>query len=700
MQEGPDIGNTVAAWSEMSVNLPENSDSEQQQHILDALPVMVFLESGGRIVFANAEARRLLGTDDLEQISKPVEEILWGFFSGIAEPQTSLAGGENGSPFHATMESVDGALIPVEGIYSILNAELREGIVVAHAKERERTPRVHVMEDVLASIPEAVAILHGDAVLYTNPAFTRMFGYTSEEVSGRNLRDFIVPETRQRENATLKQLVDQNGRALFETVRMNKDGDFVDVALHAAPLLVNGDRAGYVLTYRDIGDRKQVEARLQHDAMHDALTGLPNRALFIDRLSLALNRRQRRREQSCGVLFLDLDRFKEINDTLGHAAGDELLIAVAERLSTTLRPQDTAARLGGDEFAVLLDNILSVSDLDMVASRIVHALDRPFEIHGNELYVVASIGAVVAGPNHTSPELLIRDADFAMYRAKQEGGNRFEIFDRQMEVHVSRQQERERALRQVLDKRDFELWYQPIYRLANGKLEGFEGLLRWRRPDGSMESIRDLLPAADDAGLSIGISRETVDAACRQLKVWDDTIAGSALTLTVNVSQRQFYHDELVSQVQRTLARTQIDPSRLMFEVSENTLNGNPDAALAILQTLVDCGVRVALDNFGSSLAPLNHILRLPIDVVKMDPALTASAMAVGRQRALVESLIHVGKSVGAQVLAQGIETAEQLMVFRRLGCELGQGYLLSRAIDPERTVEVVERGYWQLNSN
>jgi diguanylate cyclase (GGDEF)-like protein len=399
-------------------------------------------------------------------------------------------------------------------------------------------------------------------------------------------------------------------------------------------------------------------------------------------------------------LFLDLDRFKEINDTLGHAAGDELLIAVAERLSTTLRPQDTAARLGGDEFAVLLDNILSVSDLDMVASRIVHALDRPFEIHGNELYVVASIGAVVAGPNHTSPELLIRDADFAMYRAKQEGGNRFEIFDRQMEVHVSRQQERERALRQVLDKRDFELWYQPIYRLANGKLEGFEGLLRWRRPDGSMESIRDLLPAADDAGLSIGISRETVDAACRQLKVWDDTIAGSALTLTVNVSQRQFYHDELVSQVQRTLARTQIDPSRLMFEVSENTLNGNPDAALAILQTLVDCGVRVALDNFGSSLAPLNHILRLPIDVVKMDPALTASAMAVGRQRALVESLIHVGKSVGAQVLAQGIETAEQLMVFRRLGCELGQGYLLSRAIDPERTVEVVERGYWQLNSN
>lgn len=692
------MANPVVAWSEIRLNLPENSGSAHQQQILDALPVLVFLERGGKIVFANAEARHLLGSRNGAWIEKPVEEVLWGLFPGTAEPQTSLTGGMHGSPFHATIETNDGKLVSVEGIYSILNTDLREGIIVAQADGGERAPKSRLMEDVLASVPEAVAILHGANVLYTNPAFTRMFGYAAEEVSGQNLRDFIVPETRQHENAMVRDLVDQQGRAMFETVCVNKSGEFVDVAVQAAPLLVSGDKAGYVLTYRDIGGRKLVEARLQHDALHDALTGLPNRVLFNDRLSVALSRRQRRRDQSCGVLFLDLDRFKEINDTLGHAAGDMLLIAVGERLTSTLRPQDTAARLGGDEFAVLLENILNVTDLDMVASRIVHELDRPFEILGNPLYVVASIGAAVANANHLTPEMLIRDADYAMYRAKQDGGNRFEIFDRHMEVHVSTQQERERALRKMLDKHEFELWYQPIYRLANGKLEGFEGLLRWRQPDGSIASARDLLAAADDTGLSNRIGRDTMDSACRQLLAWGEIPGGQGLTLTVNLTHRQFFHDELVMQFRQTLANTRIDPSQLMFEVSESTLNDDPDAALAILQRLVDCGARVALDNFGSSLAPLNHLLRLPIDVVKMDLALTASAMATGRQRALVESLIHVGKSVGAQVLAQGIETAEQLNVFRGLGCELVQGYFLSHALEPARATEVVERGYWALS--
>jgi Amt family ammonium transporter len=680
------------------VNLPENSDSDDQQEILDALPILVFLERAGRIVFANAEARHWLGSSGDDWYEKPVEEVLWGLFPGTAEPQTQLTGSRRGSPFHATLTTGDGTLMPVEGTYSILNPELHQGIIVAHAGERKRAPRSNLMEDVLASLPEAVAIVHGAHALYTNPAFTIMFGYTAEEVSGRNLRDLIVPETRQHENATLQKTIEERGRAMFETVRVTKEGELVDVAVQAAPLIVEGDNAGYVFTYSDIGERKQVESRLQHDALHDALTGLPNRALFLDRLSLALSRRERRRDQGCGVLFLDLDGFKEINDTLGHAAGDTLLIGVAERLCGTLRPQDTAARLGGDEFAILLENVVTTADLDIVASRLLIELERPFDILGSPVYAVASIGGAIAGPDHVSPDLLVRDADFAMYRAKQEGGNRFEVFDRHMEVHVSSRQERERNLRQVLDKREFELWYQPIYRLANGKLEGFEGLLRWRRPDGSVESIRELLPMAEDTGLSIGMGRDTLESVCRQLQIWSDTSAGSALMLTVNVAYRQFYHDDLVLQLQQTLKATGADPSRLMFEVSESTLNEDPDAALAILQRLVDSGVRVALDNFGSSLAPLNHLLRLPIDVVKMDPALTASAITPGRQRALVESLIHVGKSVGAQVLAQGIETAEQLHVFRGLGCELAQGHLLSHALDPVRALEVAARGHWSLS--
>lgn len=240
----------------MTLNLPENSDSAQQQEVLDALPVLVFLERAGRVVFANAEARQTLGQSEGEWVQRPVEDVLWGLFPGTAEPQTQLIGTPSGSPFHATMRVRSGRLLPVEGTYSILNAELREAIIVAHPSGRVRAPRSRLMEDVLSSIPEAVVIVHGSHVLYTNPAFTRMFGYTAEEASGESLRELIVPETRLQELALLEEEVDRKGRAALETVGMNKDGQLVDVALVAGPLRVDGASVGYVLTFRDIGESK------------------------------------------------------------------------------------------------------------------------------------------------------------------------------------------------------------------------------------------------------------------------------------------------------------------------------------------------------------------------------------------------------------------------------------------------------------
>jgi diguanylate cyclase (GGDEF)-like protein len=462
-------------------------------------------------------------------------------------------------------------------------------------------------------------------------------------------------------------------------------------------LQVNGARVGYVLSFRDIGERKQVEAKLQHDAMHDLLTGLPNRALFLDRLTLAFTRRARRRDQSCGVMFLDLDRFKEINDSLGHAAGDVLLVSVAERLCAALRPQDTAARLGGDEFAVLVENILSIGDLDIVANRILSAMARPFEIFGHSIDVGASIGVAMAGPDHTAPELLIRDADFAMYRAKQAGGGRFEIFDKHLKLQVTSQLERERELRQVLDKREYELWYQPIFSLQSGKLEGMESFLRWRRQDGSVESFQELLAVAEDTGLSITIGRETVETVCRQLRTWTEALPLSDLTLTVNLTHRQFYHPDMVAQLKRALALTRAEPGRLLVEVSESTLCDNPDAVVATLQRLVECGVRVAIDDFGSRTAPLSYLVYLPIDVVKLDPKLTANAVLGGRQAAVLESLIHLGKTLGVQVIAQGIETPEQLSALSRMGCELGQGALLSPALEPARARQLAAVGHWAV---
>lgn len=687
----------VIAWERLSLNLPENSESTEQQEILDALPVLVFLERNGKIVYANIEARQMLGLSEGEWIERPVEEVLWSLYSGTAEPQTLLTGTGRGSPFHATLPARNGCLIPIEGTYSLLNAELREAVIVAHPGGRERAPKPQqLMEDVLASIPEAVAIVHSGHVLYTNPAFTQMFGYTAEEASGGSLGELIVPETRQHEKAMLEEAVDRHGHATYETVRKNKDGELVDVSLTSGPLLVDGAKVGYVFIYREIGQRKEVEARLQHDAMHDALTGLPNRALFQDRVSLALFRQTRRRDQSCGVLFVDLDRFKEVNDQLGHASGDVLLVEVAGRLRAVLRPQDSAARLGGDEFAILVENILSVADLEIVASRVSHEMQRPFYIFGYSLQAGASIGAAMAGSDHTTPEMLIGDADFAMYRAKQEGGGRMEIFDKRLEVHITSHRERERELRQVLDNRQFEVWYQPIYRLGNGKLVGFESVLRWRRLDGTADSFFDLLRVAENTGLSITLGRETFDTVCRQLRIWSEELPQEELIVSINLTHRQFYHPDMVLQLKRALDANAVDPSRLLLEVAETTLNENPDTAVAILQRMVDCNVRIAVGNFGSSFAPLSHLVRMPIDVVKLAPQLTMAAVSVGRQQAVLESLIHLGHTLGMQVVAQGIETAAQLDGLCRMGCELGQGPLLSYALDPARATELMVQGTGQ----
>jgi diguanylate cyclase (GGDEF)-like protein len=451
---------------------------------------------------------------------------------------------------------------------------------------------------------------------------------------------------------------------------------------------------GYVYTFRDIGDRLEADKSLQHDALHDVLTGLPNRALFMDRLSLSLARRTRRPNHSCGVLFIDLDRFKEINDVLGHAAGDVVLIAAAARLHAALRPHDSAARLGGDEFAVLVENILTASDLETVAKRVQAEMERPFDIFGHPVQAGASIGAAMAGPDHTSADLLVRDADFAMYRAKQSGGRRYEIFDKHLEVVVTSQQERERELRYRLDKRLLEFLYQPVFRLQDGRLEGFECQLRWRRADGSVDSFGDLLAVAEETGLSITLGRETMEAACWQLRNWRNALPHVDISLAVRLTPRQFYNPDLIVQLQRTLSSSGADASRLMLEVPESALNQSPDTAVAILQRLVDCDVRVAMDDFGSSLAPLNHLVRLPLDMVKLDAKLTGAATSIGRQQAVLESLLRLGRAMGMAVVAKGIETSEQLRALGRMGCELGQGPLFSPALEAAQALKMAEQGY------
>lgn len=660
--------------------------------------MLVFLEKAGKVVFANSEARQMLGVADVDWAERPVEDVLWGLFPGTAEPQTHLIGTRSASPFHATLPARSGRLLPVEGTYCLLNPELHEAVIVAHASGRVKAPKSRLMEDVLSSIPEAVVIVHGKHVLYTNPAFTEMFGYTAEEASGGNLRDLIVPETRLHELAMLEREVDENGRVAVDTVRMNKEGELVDVALVAAPLWVDGASLGYVQSFRDITAKKLAEARVEQDALFDLLTGLASRPLFLDRLTLALRRRTRRRDRNCGALLLDLDRFTEINKTLGHAVGDALLQAVAERLRVSLRLEDSAARLGGDTFALLVENMVNQDDLHTFARRVLQQMEQPFEVFGNFVRVSASMGVAMAGPEHLTAEMLVRDADFALNRAQLEGGGNYQFFDTQMELPLQvTVQDPELELRRVLERRQFEVWYQPIYQLKSGKLEGFESLLRLRRPDGSVGSFKELLAVAEDTGLSITLGRETMDTVCRQLRCWSESGAQDELTLTLNLTERQFYHPEMVAQLAKSLAANAVNPQKLLFEIAENTLNLNPERAAVILARMAECKVRTAVDNFGSRFAPLNFLSQLPIDVVKIAPRLTGSAAAAGRPAVVLESLIQLGRSLGMQVIAQGIETPEQLEGLHRMGCELGQGLLFSYALEPARATQLAGLGHWAM---
>ncbi len=565
-----------------------------------------------------------------------------------------------------------------------------------HAADSEFT----LLAATLDCFPEAILVTRDDAILYINPEFTRLFGFTSDDLVGRNPLTFTHPASHpsaahSQESSLLRQQLEARGRATLETVCFTRSGHSVDVSLTCAPLIVAGRAAGHVFTYRDIRDQKQNTARLQHGALHDALTGLPNRALFLDRLKLAMARRTRRNEQGCGIIFLDIDKFKEINDSRGHSTGDGLLIEIARRLSATIRPQDTAARLSGDEFALLLDQVTTIDDMSIVARRVQTEFERPFNLSGQTVHAGASLGIALCGSEHKAPEQLLRDADFAMYRAKQQGGNRFEIFDRYMQVHISGQQQRERELRRVLDKREFAIFYQPFYSLDDGKLQGFEALLRRNRGNGSFESFQPLLETAESAGLSVTLNRETLLESCRQLRAWSAAWPKSAFTLSINLSARQFYHPEMVKLVRTVLNRCAVDPRRILFEIPETALNEAPETAATILPRLSTLGIRIAIDRFGGGTAPVNQLLQLPVDMVKFAPSLTAAASAGGRAGTVLAGLIQMSSSLGITTLAQGVEHDHQHQALRQMGCHFVQGFLFAPAVASESATAMIGEGRW-----
>jgi diguanylate cyclase (GGDEF)-like protein/PAS domain S-box-containing protein len=430
----------------------------------------------------------------------------------------------------------------------------------------------------------------------------------------------------------------------------------------------------------------------------DALTGLANRSLFVERLNRALARVRHNPSYHIGVLFLDLDRLKVVNDSLGHLAGDRLIVSIAKELETCVRPGDMIARFGGDEFAVLVDNLTGVTEATRVAERIHAELQGIFSVEGAEVFASVSIGIAVSSSGHESAEDLLRDADTAMYRAKANGRGRYEVFDAAMRAHVMSLLELESEFRRAVERREFQVHYQPVVHLETGALQGFEALVRWQHPRRGLVRPDQFIAIAEETGLIVPLGYWVLAEVCRQIRAWHlGTPHAQGLRVSVNISARQFMDRELVKTIRGTLEETGLEPHHLILEITESVLMDAEGMGSGMLLELDALGVHLYIDDFGTGYSSLGYLHRFPVDALKIDRSFVAQLAAPGGD-ALVRTILTLARNLGIPTVAEGVETPEQLTLLRTLGCEQAQGHYFSEAVPArEASVLVTSRRQWSV---
>jgi len=517
---------------------------------------------------------------------------------------------------------------------------------------------------------------------YESTALERVLGHLAGERVGGSIFDLIHPDDAERARTVLAGIAARpGGQATIELRMLHADGSWRWMEGIGANLLDDPDVAGVVLNYRDISERKALEKQLEHQAFHDPMTDLANRALFGDRVQHALARGDRMGHGPTAVLFCDLDDFKTVNDSLGHAAGDELLRAVAERLRACIRPGDTAARLGGDEFGILLEEA-DAEGATLVAERILQGLAKPFSVEARQLAVTASIGIASTDTAAGTADELLRNADAAMYSAKARGKGRHELFEPSMHASALRRLELRAALEQALKEKQFRVFYQLVVELPTRRAVGVEALLRWQRPDGRMGLPGEFVPLAEESGLIVPIGRWVLSEACRQLAAWRRAGVPTEISMAVNVSARQIRAADLVADVSRALADSGIDAPSLVLELTESALLDETETTASTIGRLKGLGVRIALDDFGTGYSSLSHLQRFPIDVLKIDRSFVAALARKGDDAALVRSVLRLGQTLKLDVVAEGIETTEQLERLLRMSGRYGQGFYFQAPMD------------------
>jgi len=551
--------------------------------------------------------------------------------------------------------------------------------------ESELESRLRIHSTVFESIMEGVAVTDADVnIISVNPAFTHITGFKPEEVLGKNPK---VMKSGRHDEAFYRSMwesINRHGSWSGEVWNRRKNGSIKPEWLNITRVCnAAGTTTNYVASFIDTSAIKASQEQLHHLAHHDNLTGLPNRLLLKDRLEQSF-KRARREKRSVAVLFLDLDDFKKINDSLGHQVGDELLKQAARRIKALLRKNDTVARLGGDEFVILLDRLERPEDASLVARKVLSTLKQPFNLANRELYVGVSIGISIFPQDGEESDTLVKNADVSMYRAKQQGKNHFQFYTEELSQTANHRMELEADLRKALEGGQFELFYQPQVSLSDECIVAAEALLRWRHPEQGLIAAAEFIPLAEETGLILPIGEWVLREACRQLCAWDRQ-GHAGLRISVNISSVQIQRADLFDLVHSMLQESGLRPERLELEISEAFIMGGSEQHVAVLNRLKALGVGLSIDDFGSGYSSFSYLQRLPIDRLKLNRAFLNGVPSNTANSAIAGAVVALGEKFGIPVVAGGIEAVEQRLFAREIGCRTGQGFLYGKALPPDQ---------------